>query len=209
MSMQAILRSFALLAVLAIIVAAIYLILKPGDESPAIGENEQELIAEQTYENATLGISFVYPQEYELAERDLGTGERSHHVITLTHTSATTTAVENGEGPPSITLDIFEDTIDALSIERWIKNTAASNFKLSVDGVLSTTTVAGKLGLTYTWDGLYRGETTVIEHGGNVLMFSVSFIDSADTIRDDFQALLESVHLDEPLSTDALAKWQG
>lgn len=188
-------RLVSLLVVIGVIIAAVYLMLKPGADS-TIGENVPDALPQtQTYENAAYGIRFSYPNSYVISEREEGTGERAHHVIVLMDKEDAANIPQNGEGPTTINIDIFGNGVDKLPVTQWINNTSSSNFKLSPDQVLASTTVAGTEGLSYIWDGLYRGESTVIAHKSDIIMFSVTYMDSTDAIRDDYRALLASVSL--------------
>ena len=191
------LRILALIAVLAVIGSAAYLMLQPGTDSSAIGEHETDTSRLQSYDNPTYGVSFSYPDSYVLTERDEpGLAQQSRHVITLMDKTAAANIPENGEGPTTISIEVFESAaIDSRSVEQWIKNTNATNFNLSPNQTLSQTTVAGVQGLSHAWDGLYSGESTVIVHKDNMLVFSVSFMARTDSIRSDFTELLRTVQL--------------
>ena len=146
----------------------------------------------KTYANASYGISFAYPDTYVLEEREVGNAERYHFAITLMDRIASENIPQNGEGPTSITIDIFQNNLDKLSTEAWVKGNSNSNFKLSADGLLTSTTVAGREALHYTWDGLYRGESTVFAHKDNIVMLSVTYLSPTDTIVSNFANVLAS-----------------
>lgn len=193
--MRSFLKPIALLSVIAVIFFAVYLMMKPGTEA-VIGEDVvDEAPTTQTYDSAEFGLKFTYPDSYVLTEREEGTGERSRHSILLMDKIAAANIPEGGEGPTAITIDIFDNSIDKLPLETWIKNTSASNYKQSIDEVLMQTELGGQSGLSYVWDGLYRGESTVIARGDDILMFTVTWMDSIDPIRADFSALVDSVEL--------------
>ncbi len=147
------------------------------------------------YTNERYGLSLSYPDSYTLQEREVGNGERGHYSITIIDTVALANLPEAGEGPPSITIDIYQNDLDKLTVEQWIRNTSASNFKLSPDEVLIPNSVAGVEGLYYRWDGLYPGESIVIAHKGNIVVFSATHLSPDDQIRQDFNRLLGSVVL--------------
>ncbi len=149
----------------------------------------------QVYEGGPYGVAFEYPSSYQFDEREVGTGERRHYSIVLADRVAMANLPEGGEGPTTINIDIFQNNIDQQSVEAWIRNTNNSNFKLSTDGELHATTVAGENALRYTWDGLYRGESVVIEHRGTIVMMSVTYLTPEDQIKRDFEDVLESVEL--------------
>lgn len=174
---------------LMVVVAGAYVLLTPqvppGEAAPTM----------QTYMSPAYGIVFAYPDTYALQEREVGNGERYHYTITLIDKEALANVPQNGEGPPAITIDIFQNNLDQLGIEAWVRGTSFSNFKLSPDGLISSTAVAGVPALTYAWDGLYRGESVVFAHNDNILMAGVQFLDRTDQIVTDFYSLLASLEL--------------
>ncbi|MBI2610318.1 hypothetical protein HYW60_00050 [Candidatus Kaiserbacteria bacterium] len=178
-------KAIAGIFVLLIVVIGAYLLF--GTRSPSV-EGAR-------YANATYGISFEYPSAHALQEREVGDAHRYHYSITLIDKEALATLPQNGEGPPTISVDIFQNNLDQLSIEQWVRGTNFSNFKLSPDGLLASTTVAGVPALSYTWDGLYRGESTVFTHKDNVIMLSVTYLSRDDQIRADFARVLSSLTL--------------
>lgn len=153
-----------------------------------------------TYTNASYGISFKYPNTYASQERELGNGERYHYAIALIDKKALANIPQNGEGPTSITMDVFQNALDQLSVEQWIRGSGDSNFKLSPGGVLTAKTVAGVPAFSYVVDGLYRNDVVVFAHPGragkgNIIMLSVSYFSPKDQIRADFAGVLSSIAL--------------
>lgn len=191
-------RFFAVIAVIAVIGGAAYVMMQPDSgTSMPIGENPGDIHEDENvaYENTVYGIGFSYPDNYVITERDMpGSAERGHHVITLMDRTAANIPV-GGEGPTTITVEVFQNNIDTQTPENWIKNTSVSNYKLSTDGIIKQGFIVGTPSLTYTWDGLYRGESTVIEHRDNVVVFSVTTMTATDQIRYDFDGVLSSVTL--------------
>lgn len=151
-----------------------------------------------TYSNGTYGISFKYPDSYVLTEKDSGTPERNRHTITLISKAdaapMNASSSPAGEGPTSITLDFFQNNLDNQSITDWVKGNNASNFKLS-DGVATPASVAGVPAITYTWDGLYGGNTIVFAHKNNIVMASMTYLTYQDDIWKDFGTLIQSLKL--------------
>lgn len=158
---------------------------------------------EKAYVNAAYGIAFDYTGDYDLTEREAGSAERYHYSIALTQAIAA--VPEGGEGPTAITVDIFQNDIERQNVEDWIRNTSASNVKLG-DGALTSVMVDGQEALSYSWDGLYRGDSVVLAHRDNIIMLSVTYLDPADKIRGDFEVFVDSFELydvDEPLPPQA------
>lgn len=180
-------RIVVLIVLLAVLLVGGYLWQNRGTKEVPIVEETT-----QVYTSTSYGFSFTYPNTYVLEERELGSGERFHHNITLIDREAGANIPQNGEGPPSITIDVIQNDIDGLSVTEWVNNDSRSNFKLSPDSVLASTTVADREAVRYTWDGLYRGESVVFEHNGSIIMVSVSLFEPADTIRSNFAEILSS-----------------
>lgn len=147
------------------------------------------------YQNEAYGISFKYPDTYVLQEREVGNGERAHYAVVLIDRVALANIPEAGEGPPTITIDIFQNNLDKQSVEGWIQNTSESNFKISLDRTLTPTSVGGASAQKYTWDGLYRGDSVVFAHRENIVMASVMYPTPRDQIRADFFDILSSITL--------------
>ena len=100
-------RWSALIVAVAIIVAALYIMVRPAADKPGIGEN-QPSAQPKTYMNAKYGIEFSYPDMYVLAEQDIGnTAERDHHAIAIIRAEDAAHQHVNGEGPTAITIDIY------------------------------------------------------------------------------------------------------
>lgn len=150
-------------------------------------------VGEASYTNTTYGISFMYPDSYRIEEREVGNGERGHFSLALIDKGID--VPEAGEGPTAITIDVYQNNLDKLSVEKWIRNTADSNFKLSTDEKLIGITVGGVPGFYYHWDGLYQGESTVIAHKDNIVVFSATSLSPSDQIRNDYGKILGSVVL--------------
>lgn len=147
-----------------------------------------------SYSNAAYGISFSYPEGYVLTETDAaGSAQRAHHVITLMR-SGDLPPPEAGEGPPSITIDIYQNDRDALSAEAWIRNDSRSNFKLG-DGRLASTTISGIPALSYRWSGLYEGTTIALAQPRWIYALSVTYLEMGADIVQDFVAVRDSVRI--------------
>jgi len=175
--------------VLIALAAGAYVISRGQPETITPPQNQM-----QSYSSATHGIAFQYPQSYALEERTAQGASAPRHTIVIADREALAEAPENGEGPTSITVDIFPNP-SGQTPEAWVRSNNQSNFQLAVNGTLATSNVSGKSAVAYTWDGLYRGDSYVFAHTGNILMFSVTYMTPEDTIRDDFARLLQTLEL--------------
>lgn len=152
------------------------------------------------YSSETYGISFSYPKTYFLTEKlQSGSEKRYHYTISLFEDTEFNRKLVAGEikgteGPVAITFDIYQNNIDKLSLLGWMNNSSASNFKLS-DGKHVLMKVHSEEAVRYTWDGLYRGDTVAWLAGNNIIAASVTYNASEDSIKKDFEGVLESVKL--------------
>jgi hypothetical protein len=130
-----------------------------------------------TYTNTTYGISFTYPDNYELTEHTVTEGQPGT-IVTITDRGIT--MPENGEGPTAITVAMYDGAQATTTLPVWIKTSPYSNFSLARQAEPGVTQVAGQNGYLYTWDGLYQGTTVVTEHENNIIMFSVTYEGESD-----------------------------
>lgn len=147
------------------------------------------------YSSAEYSISFSYPDTYVLNELDApGSELRKHHVITLMRRDELP-AVEGGEGPTYIALEMYQNNLDNQTAEGWIKNTSESNYKLG-DGTLTSITLANGLPATsYRWSGLYEGTTIVTAQPKWVYALTVTYMEMGAPIIQDFVAIRDSIKI--------------
>lgn len=160
----------------------------------AIGNKET---SDKTYQNPVMGISFTYPAEYVVTEKDGGDDRGIYSSATLTRADAQ--IPEGGEGPTSITFVSYQNNLAGLTPEAWARKATESNFNLN-GATTSPMMIGGREAFTYTWDGLYRGVSGVIQHGDWLLVATVTTMDEDDDIAEDFQEILATLTLTEPLS---------
>lgn len=150
--------------------------------------------AEREYVNDVYGISFRYPDTYQLEEAERGGWHRGLYVITLMR-KADLPPPEGGEGPPAIEIAIYQNNLDQMSLHGWLVGTNFSNYKLSFDGLVSSTTVDGAEAIAYNWSGLYTATTTAFLHKDSLIAASVMFLERGDEIVRTYYALLDSLQL--------------
>ncbi len=179
-----------------LVILSLFKVYKYTAEVPPDQVGVQATSTLQQYVSAEYGISFSYPESYVLSEQDApGNAMRRHHVITLMR-KADLPLPTNGEGPPAISIEMYQNDLDKQTTEGWIRNTSASNFKLG-EGRLAEITVAGLPALSYRWSGLYEG--TSIVHAGPrwVYVLSVTYLEMGADIVQDFVAIRDSVRITE------------
>ncbi|HEY9584812.1 MAG TPA: hypothetical protein VJI33_04555 [Candidatus Paceibacterota bacterium] len=181
-----------IIAVLILIGAGFYFWTKketaenPSPLSPIVTDDNN-------YKNNTYNFSFSYPETYIIDEGEVGNGERSHYTITLSPKDAFPLPA-GGEGPPTITIDIYQNDLDNLTLDSWLRNTNFSNFKLS-DGKYTDTTVSGTPAIRYHWSGLYEAETFAFIHKKSIIAVSGMYLSPEDEIVKDFNSLVSSIKL--------------
>lgn len=171
---------------------AAYLYLFPASNS------EVETPKMNTYSDANFGVSFTYPDTYVLSETDTQSSQDASGriaTIVLVDKVAAANIPEAGEGPTSITFDIYVANPLFTSLDAWIRGSQQSNFQLSRDSVISPASIAGIEALSYTWDGLYMGRSVALPHGEEILVASVTSLTPNDVILSDFEAILATLVL--------------
>ena len=142
-----------------------------------------------TYASEDLGVIFQYPDTYTVEERDLGSGQRERRSIVLT-AKENLPPPQNGEGPPTITIEGFQNNLDNYSADTLIQSTNFTNFKLSPDSAITPTSIAGEQALEFRWSGLYEGKSIVVARPDWAYVFSVTFLTPEDAIIGDFEKIL-------------------
>ncbi len=166
------------------LIARMWVASPEGDES-----------ALKKYENTAYGISFAYPATYVVNEMDvMGEGAREHYAITLTRAEDLPLPI-NGEGPPMIIIDIYENDTAEQTAEDWIRNADESNFDLGGETIASTQ-IDGLPASSYRWSGLYEGTTIVLVEAKWIYNFTVTYLEIGAPIVQDFVPIRDSVRID-------------
>lgn len=149
----------------------------------------------KTYSSEKYGISFTYPDKYEVTEHEgEGSALREQHAIVLTN-KADLPLPTAGEGPPTITINIYQNNLDGQTTEGWIRGSSASNFKLSGEQILTSVTIDDKPALSYRWSGLYEGTTIALAQPDWIYAFTVTYLEPGADIVQDFVAIRDSVRI--------------
>jgi hypothetical protein len=148
---------------------------------------------QKTYTSDAYHITFQYPANYSLEEKNRGDAHRGHFAIILTE-KTDNPPPQGGEGPPAITVDIYQNNLDKMPLLGWLKGTNESNFKLS-NGEFSSTTISGASAVEYEWDGLYEAKNIAFVHKDFIYSFAVTHLTDSDQIIKDFDTLMSSVEL--------------
>ena len=141
------------------------------------------------------GVDLAYKEEYAVYEKT-----KSPYTKTLTtvvwyeNTESNRSFFAGGknspqEPPVTMTLDIY-DNPNNLPPKELLKGDVPYMF---VQGEGAPLSFAGKDALLYSWDGLYKGKSIMVNHNRLTYVFSVTSISPVDPILKDFDLLLSSV----------------
>lgn len=158
-----------------------------GYRDNGIGNNQSE----NTYVSDDYGFSFEVPEGYEVLEVE--DSEHNRHSIVMSRTEDNVVP-ENGEGPPAITIDIFE-SVSEDTVESWIQGNNISNFGI-MTGSLEEIKVDGTSAVRYSWDGLYRGRSVAFMTDNNVILVSGTYLEESDPIYSDFDKVVSSIEVE-------------
>lgn len=146
------------------------------------------------YANETYGVHFHYPQGYTLVQNEAPL--ESPHLVSLSFFDVVAYQdflEDTGarEGPPGITLDIYEG--GDLAPEAWLEG---NNFLgIPEHGAVTSMAVDNASAARFPWSGLYEGESVVIGESPYVYVFTLTYIDREE-VQGLFDAILESVSFD-------------
>jgi hypothetical protein len=150
----------------------------------------------ERFESHHVGLAFDFPNHYaqELKHVNEDTPDE-YHVFVLT--DASSTAPENGEAPPAITIAGI-DVASSTDLEEWVKADKRSNYYLASDKTLAPTAVGGEPALAYRYSGLYENDAIAVKHQDRLYVFSVSWMAAGDQIRRDFDGIIKTTsYVDE------------
>jgi hypothetical protein len=136
------------------------------------------------------GVTFQYPDTYRLTSQTNTAGGFTWDSLVLIDKNYV--APVNGEGPTAISMSVF-DNAEGLPLEQWIKNEPRSNYKLSAEGTPTKGAIGGKESLAYQYSGLYENDAVAVAHNGKIFLFSDSWMQTVDPIRQDFNKILSTV----------------
>lgn len=167
------------------------------------GDQAYTEVLTDSFRSDAFGISFDYPKNYFVALERSFDGEREQHAIVLAgDTPANRELFSNPktatDGPPTITLSIFQNNLDYYTLQSFVEGTNFSNFKLS-DGRKTEILIGGEKAWRYRATGLYENDNVVVVRPEYVYMITVFFNGPDDQIIKDFDELLRSVTFADPV----------
>jgi hypothetical protein len=188
--------SMVLILIGSILGGAYYFVIKDKEDI------REEIMSMTYYDSEILGLSFDYPTTYFIQEKDESTSERNMYSVVLAEDTEENRRVFSGlepgrEGPPTISITIFQNNLDNYTAREWIESSSFSNYKLS-NGILTETVIDDMVAFSYQATGLYENDNVVVAHEDFVYMFTVFYLTPADGIRSDFEEMLRTVRVTVP-----------
>lgn len=188
------------IAILMIAGGVYYLTTRPKDTPPAEVETpvteipeETEAASVKTYRTAS-GLSFMYPSTYVAISPEM-LDLRAEEVVNLFDRDDyedLESSTEPREGPPSISLQVF-DNPDNQSAGAWIQDHAGAVNYDDTLGRLQPRRISGEDAVAYRFTGLYEGDAMAFVANGKMYLFMVTWMGPNDRIRDDFEDVLNSI----------------
>lgn len=185
-------KTFLVIVILVALIGGSLLLFYPIDEQKS----------SSTYSSDKYSLSFEYPQNYFVALEQGLNGEREQHAIVLAEDTPGVRELFSNpnsatEGPPTITITIFQNNLDNYTLKSFVEGTNFSNFKLS-DGNITEIAVGGETAWRYRATGLYENDNVVVARPDYVYMFTAFFNSPDDQILKDFDEILKTVAFTEP-----------
>jgi hypothetical protein len=168
-----------------VVVCVFVLAGRAGEPQPATNTTLEH------FASPDLGVAFDYPNTYTLEQRKDGFEGKEMQVITLIPKGVK--VPDMSEGPTAISLIAVKKFAPPTNLREWVSAKSISNFYLSPDKKLSTTTVAkGTDAVSYTYSGLYENDAIAAVRGDTMFLFFVSWISADQAIRADFDKIIQS-----------------
>lgn len=158
-----------------------------------------QLTTYDTYRNTELGLEFTYAtgtKGYILEESTPRQDPNTYASLILTQKGDYLNLKKNpprdGEGPPTISIAIFEN-LKKEELLRWAEtHIQYSNLNLK-NSPISNYELAGRTGLRYQGDGLYPFEIFITSHERYIYVLTGTYLEERSAIRNDFLTLMQSV----------------
>jgi len=159
------------------------------------GEVEAPKQSLTPYSSTEYKVSFSYPSGLYLKEiPNVGTPENPQLAVVLVENTQVNRdildgkSIEGGEGPTAITAQAYPNP-DGLSAQAWAEQDAS--WAMNVKD-LTPVVIGGQDGISFDWDGLYRGRSVILAKGTLAYVFSVTWITPEDQLIKDFDMVLDS-----------------
>ncbi|HEY0964218.1 MAG TPA: hypothetical protein VGE31_00270 [Candidatus Paceibacterota bacterium] len=167
-------------------------------ELPLPQQNSDAGLTVEVVEYPELGFKFAYlkgDDGYTLIEPEASVEGGPVKTLMLVHADdmpAVENPPEGGEGPATITIQVFENTKKQFPRQWAEENNAYSNIGL-VMGEIEEAVVGGANAITYKADGLYASNVAVFASGEKMYVVQGAYRDEANPTFRDFTPLLNTI----------------
>lgn len=165
---------------------------------PVIEEVQKDPTTLEIKEYPELGFKFAYitgNDGYTLMEPEAAVEDGPIKTFMLVHANDKA-AIENppqgGEGPATITIQVFENTEKQFPRQWADAHAAYSNIGL-IMGDVAETVVGGANAIRYKADGLYATNIAVVAHGEKMYVIQGAYRAETDPTARDFEPLLNTI----------------
>lgn len=158
-------------------------------------KNQEVNRSTAVYSSKELGIEFTHPvgqDGYVLEENTPAVEQGLLKTVVLIRAEDVNKIPVGGEGPATITLNVFKNLKKQWPRIWADEHVQSSNINLKVGDVLETT-VGGANAIRYKADGLYASDTIVVAHGENIYVIRGMYIDENSLLRMDFSPIVQSI----------------
>jgi hypothetical protein len=172
------------------LLAALFYMLSASNEDSSGASSSTVSAVKATIQN----IDLAYPTTYAVYEkRNTGIVKNQHTVVWYKDIEANRAFFRGEPGaqtepPVTMSLDIYSNP-NSLSGRELLLKDAPYMFSKPAGTLL----VGGQTGELYEWEGLYKGRSIMINHKGDMYVFSITSLGTNDPIINDFTILLNSV----------------
>lgn len=149
------------------------------------------------YSNSKLGIEFTHqvgPEGYVIQESTPSSQMENMlgSIVIMQTEDAGREMPVGGEGPATMTIEIFKNTKKQWPLNWAEANTQYSNINLKM-GDVGESVVGGANAIRYMADGLYASENHIVAHGGYIYKITGMFMTEDSKLRKDFAPLVNSI----------------
>lgn len=146
--------------------------------------------------DAETGISFSYPKEYALQEIEPTTQDHpdlvKSFVLMPQEDYDTLGTLQNTEGPPTITILVFNNP-EQLGVDAWMKKPDIVSYIPPQIQEPNPIEVDGEFALLFEADGLYRSDNVIVAYDSGIIVVSGAFMDVESPQRAVFAGIVKSL----------------
>jgi hypothetical protein len=179
----------ALCGIIVLVFALVFVIQK---------RQESESVPVLTTKRAVVGgVSFDYSSAFGEVVKNNNTTNKGQPNIVIFEQNEGAKAFFNGAGkvqseaPPTITVHVYEKGTE--DTNSFLKKAAPY---IHSKGEGRPVILSGQNALSYSWDGLYKGDSVAFTRGNVVYLFSVTYITTEDILVKEYESIVNKVRFE-------------